>query len=577
MDILQQMQQHLGEDDIRQLKDIYEPTQVAVPDADATNGLCVTREGAIRFYGDYRRTFPEPEGTSSFPECYIESKDCGLSWKRHIIRQDVLGKSTYIPFMDKYLGTKVIQGKGFWVRIGDNPDSTEYSQSFIEGNVCDLIPTALVLKKRNRIILWYAETRPQSCSLPAYFPVVHYSDDGGQTWKEVHLGEAPFFEVKWPHKGCRWQQNNREITIIEKEDGTLQCFSRTSMDVLYTATSLDGGETWSEFSPSIFQSTGTFPCAKKLNDGRIVLAFCNTRLLPEVKEANGVWEDFFTNRDANHIAISEDDGQTWKGFRELRLNPLRNNVDFRSVGGKSNRDKSVHQFEILELPFNKLLVANGQHEICRNIMILDLEWLYETDREEDLLKGLTNVSTQSYVKSIAGGWRGEGYIGHCAYNRVSSALLLPSPENNGKEALHIAPLEDKRLLNGYSGAVWNFPASKKGKIALRAYLPGKGLRVSLFDYWVNPIDDTVPYFAPFSIVLRKNMQNDEQFTTFEITFDCESKRVTVEAGDYVKLTFPLNGELPHGLHYLHLQSAVAENDTEGSYVSAWSFESLEKI
>ena len=38
---------------------------------------------------------------------------------------------------------------------------------------------------------------------------------GGNSWEEVHLGEAPFFEMQWPHKGCRWQQNNREIKFLK--------------------------------------------------------------------------------------------------------------------------------------------------------------------------------------------------------------------------------------------------------------------------------------------------------------------------------------------------------------------------
>ncbi len=575
MDILQRMQSNLTQDDIRQLKDIYAPTQVAVPDQSPFNGLCVTREGAIRFYGDYKRTFAEPDNVSSFPACYIESKDCGLSWKRHIYPENTLGQSTYVPFLDKYVGTKVELGKGFWVRIGDNPDDTEYEQVFVEEEVADLFHAPLIMKSRNRILFWHGERRKNRYSLPAFYPVMHYSDDG-KTWRTVHLGEAPYFEVKWPHKGFRWQQNNRELTVIEKEDGTLQCVSRTTMDVHYTATSTDGGATWSEFTPTDFQSTGTFPCMKRLSDGRILFAFCNTRPLPELKSADGVWEDVFTNRDASHLAISEDDGKTWKGFRELRLNPLRHHADFRTIGGNSTLDKSIHQFEILELPFNKVLIVNGQHEVCRNVMIVDLDWLYETEREEDFLNGLTNLSTQTYVKSIVGGWKGKGTVGHCAYNRLPSALLLPSPENNGKEALHIAPFKDERLQNGYSGAVWNFPAARKGKITLRAHLPGKGLRVSLFDYWINPTDDTVPYFAPFSIVLRGDMQGEELFTEFIITFDCDEKKVCVSSGDYVRLTYPINGELPHGLHYLHLQSAVAENDSEGSYLSGWKFESLDK-
>ena len=72
------------------------------------------------------------------------------------------------------------------------------------------------------------------------------------------------------------------------------------------------------------------------------------------------------------------------------------------------------------------------------------------------------------------------------------------------------------------------------------------------------------------------MQTEELFTDFEITFDCNEKKVRVQAGEYFDLTFPLNGELPNGLYYLHLQSAVAENDEAGSYVSYLKFKSLDK-
>lgn len=578
MDILEVMQSNLTQDDIRQLKDIYAPTQVAVPDACPFNGLCVTRDGTIRFYGLYRTTFDVPDHVAVAPTCYIESKDCGLSWKRHILSEDLLGKSTYVPFLDKYLALKCngdIGDKGFWACLGDNPDSAEYEKTYVKANLGDPIDKPFVMKSRNRILTWHGERRENPYNLPGLYPVVHYSDDG-KTWHTVRLGEAPYFEKKWPHKGYRWQQNNRELTIVEKEDGTLQCISRTSMDVFYTATSKDGGETWSEFTPTTFNGTATFPCMKKFSDGRILFAFCNTRPLPELKGADGVWEDVFTNRDASHLAISEDDGKTWKGFRELRLNPLRHNADFRTIGENCTFDKSVHQFEIMELPFNKALIVSGQHKVCRNIMIVDLDWLYETKREENFLNGFTGLSTQGYVKSIVGGWKGKGTVGHCAYNRFPSALLMPSPENNGKEALHLAPFDDNRMMNGYSGAVWNFPASRKGIVTLRAHLPGKGLRVSLLDYWMNPTDDTVAYFAPFSIVLRGDMQNEELFTDFEISFDCDKKQVRIQAGEYLDLNYPLNGELPNGLYYLHLQSAVAENDEEGSYVANLKFKSLDK-
>jgi len=46
-------------------------------------------------------------------------------------------------------------------------------------------------------------------------------------------------------------------------------------------------------------------------------------------ERKDLWETVFTNRDALHAAISDDEGRTWKGFRELALNEIRNAADLR--------------------------------------------------------------------------------------------------------------------------------------------------------------------------------------------------------------------------------------------------------
>ena len=95
-------------------------------------------------------------------------------------------------------------------------------------------------------------------------------------------------------------------------------------------------------------------------------------------------EDVFTNRDANHAALSLDDGKTWRGFREVLLNPIRNDSDFRTSGGKGEAvDKSVHQFQALEMPYGKILLSCGQHKYARRLILLDPKWLLETSREED--------------------------------------------------------------------------------------------------------------------------------------------------------------------------------------------------
>lgn len=300
----------------------------------------------------------------------------------------------------------------------------------------------------------------------------------GESWQEVSIDEVPYYTKQWPDKGIRWQQNNRENTIAELSDGTLYMITRTALDYHYESFSYDGGETWSEFKKSVFHSTGTMPLLERLSDGRLIFFWCNTKMLPEFSEADGEWEDVFTNRDVNHCAISEDEGRTWKGYREMFLNPIRYSPDFRSNGGPKGADKSVHQFEALELPLNKMMVVFGQHTPSRKIILFDLDWLYEHRRKEHLVWGFQNLSTQNYVRSILGAFRVSpehplDFSGHCAYNRTSVTLLMPSPEKNGREALHITRSGDERLVSGIGGAVWNFPIHRRGIVTVRACIPGK--------------------------------------------------------------------------------------------------------
>ncbi len=81
------------------------------------------------------------------------------------------------------------------------------------------------------------------------------------------------------------------------------------------------------------------PTFFRLKDGRLLLFFNSTTPLPEEDRTDDVsireeqktgetWEDVFTNRDILHAAISDDDGVSSYGFRELYLNPLRNESDF---------------------------------------------------------------------------------------------------------------------------------------------------------------------------------------------------------------------------------------------------------
>lgn len=75
-----------------------------------------------------------------------------------------------------------------------------------------------------------------------------------------------------------------------------------------------------------------------------------------------------------------------------------------------------------------------------------------------------------FVKSVSGCFMNKGIVGHCAWNRINGALLLPDPDGNGREVLQICRVRDERLVSDKQGAVWNFPTSNKGEVKLHVVL-----------------------------------------------------------------------------------------------------------
>ncbi len=573
---LERIFSRMSAEDRKFYADIFEPTVVAAPDEDAWGNLCVMPDGEIRAYGKYRQ---KNVFQAEVQRDYFSSTDGGLSWKRHLVQvPTALGASVYVPFLEKYVTAKSRKGHGTFLLMGNSPDDPAPEELPVSDTEYDDLLPPVVLCHRDRVLLIGHEHRPQ-LHPTAYFAVLMYADRSLREWHTVPLKPAPMFVPQSPHKGIRWQQNSRENTIAELSDGRLMMLSRTAMDYHFVSYSEDGGESWSNPAPSVFHGTATMPKLLRLSDGRLLLFWCNTRLLPEREDADGIWEDVFTNRDANHVAISEDDGKSWIGFRELELNPYRNAADFRSAGGaETGRDKSVHQFEAMELPGGKVMVLCGQHALCRKILIFDLQWLYEKKRHENFLHGMHAISAQGYVKSVLGCFRGsagdpDSFVGHCAYNRVSSAFMMPSPAGDGREVLQICHSDDPRLVNNIGGAVWNFPAARRGSVSIRLCIQGEGLRISLLDQWVNPTDEEVRKIANYSAPFTAGMLFAKGiFDEIRLDFDCDGAAVsTYINGRYISKA-RMHGSTPNGLCYLHLQSLSAEPDYDGAMIAEISYE-----
>lgn len=577
------MKKRLSEMDTQLLKEIYAPTVVAIPPHDTCKHMCVTPDGCIRYYGR-ERLDSESFDDVSFRRVYIESKDCGLSWKKHLMSADEMGEATYEPQTGRYMSyypqeNRIIYpdyyptyGEKTYVMFNDNGyDAPPAKFIPISDYIIQVQSQIRYLQHWKRWLFLGEYKHPDT---KQKYIQTAYSDDNGETWHFSELPKhAPEFIPTYPHKGTRWQDHSCEPTVVELSDGTLFMLERTSQDYHYQRYSYDGGVTWTDPEPSIFHGTLTMPVLYKLSDGRIICLWCNTQPLPELDhskqwppltsdEKTGVWEDVFTNRDANHIAISEDDGKHWIGFRELFLNVLRNRADYRSVGNNDSRDKSVHQGEMIELPYGKLLIAFGQNGASRKLVILDVNWLYEKERVEDFRFGLDNVTTHMYIKSNSGGFR--GFSGHCAWNRTYGAILCQDPDGNFEEALRIARVHDERLIYEKQGVVWNFPALQKGEVTIRLRREDSGIVVSLLDHWYNACDESVAEFAPLSFELNdieKDLWHD-----IRICFNSKDKtaEVTIDGIIYRSLTFRC--DCPYGLCYLHIQTLATTEDFKGTII-----------
>jgi hypothetical protein len=406
------------------LEKIYDPVFVGRPPHDAVNGLIQLPDGELRHYGQ--------EGHRLNPHSYVyfKSVDNGLTWERNLLPDTALFKTrppAHNPYSNDFIGFIRNQEGNFVVKSNDvdGPYTLIPVDNFVSG-----LRQPFFLKSKQRILLIGRGLSPEYEGTTVMQTAVRYSDDNGHTWNTSYVPVGPRFRVKWPHKKSRWQNYAIEPTITELEDGTIWMLMRTSKDQLYESFSSDHGTTWSEPLPSRFYSTLTMPGFFRLKDGRLLLFFNSTTPLPEEdrtgditireeQKTGEVWEDVFTNRDVLHAAISDDDGKTWTGFREIYLNPLRNEWDYATRGGKDvELDKSVHQSQAAELPHGKVLLALGQHPLVRAFIIFDPDWLYETERSDDFLNGLNNWTTHKFV---------EGIKSHCAYDRHPGPQLVDHP------------------------------------------------------------------------------------------------------------------------------------------------------
>jgi hypothetical protein len=331
---------------------------------------------------------------------------------------------------------------------------------------------------------------------------------------------------------------------------------RTPHDFHYESFSTDYGTTWSKATPSRFSATITMPTIQRLRDGRILLLWNNTVPLPETAHDGGYWEDVFTNRDVLHGAISEDDGKTWKGFREIYLNPLRNKADMATFAGKmGSLDRSVHQTEFVQVDDSTVLISLGQHPKFRKLMKLNLNYFYQNSQVETFEDGLQNWTYHKYIAGIKG---------HCAYNRKPGAFIQ---NHDNKNCMHIKATVDSELLSNNSGALYNFNTRKNGILTVKLKLDNnfKEGTINLLDKWFNPTDSLAKHYAQYRFDLSNRKLLDKNWHQVKLIWNADNCKFYID--EELTNEVSLKNKTVNGISYIHFFLPCIDAENGGVYLS----------
>lgn len=176
--------------------------------------------------------------------------------------------------------------------------------------------------------------------------VCHFSDDGGETWRQSADSVAQ------PARGAM------EPEVIELAEGKLLMIIRTQLGHIATSTSNDGGDHWSE------PAKLSVPAPE---------APATIRTIPATGDLLLVWNNNFEagkghggKRTPLTTAISKDGGQTWTNKRNLESDP---------ESGYAYTSVLFHKDRVL---FSYYVGKIGAGPLSSRFRSLPVRWLYET-------------------------------------------------------------------------------------------------------------------------------------------------------------------------------------------------------
>ncbi|TKG90749.1 exo-alpha-sialidase [Puteibacter caeruleilacunae] len=389
----------------------------------------------------------------------------------------------------------------------------------------------------------------------------YYSDNDGKTWMPSNRSKVPNLIPNI------WQTGSVEPSFVQLNDGRIWMLMRNSNDHLWESFSSDNGETWSEARPTKFKcGPNSWVTTKRLSTGEILVVWNNAMSMhPSVTQDK--WS--FTNRDVIHVAISQDDGKTWHGFRELWLDAMRDSSAFVNHPG----DKGQNESKVAETPEGNLLIACGQAPGHRAFLLVDPNWIYQKSASDDLSQGLTYWSSHKLLvrSPIYSRWY------HYRYNRKKGAELVEHPTLADKRVIQVRREADSTVYSQRDCAQWNFPAGRKGTLTTRIYLKKKfrGGMIALTDRWYQPSDYQGEEWAMYNFNIPSNgvvgenavMKREEWYTlTFKWDLDKDDFCHVAINGKEISQKLPILNQCHNGLSYVRFRSTSVWPDNDGFLV-----------
>jgi hypothetical protein len=395
-----------------------------------------------------------------------------------------------------------------------------------------------------------------------------YSDDDGRTWR------GPSNAIGAPERPGRWRNPAGSPEAVELGNGRLWLLTRNSQDHLWESFSEDRGVTWSEPKPSRFYGVFSMVALHRLADERLMIVWLNN--MP--REIEGVASFHNTARDVLHAAISDDDGITWRGFREVILDRRRHELVY---SAEPVYDAGVHHPKFTVTGDNKAIVMSGQDDHYagqntehRQAVIFDLDWLYEASRRTDFSRGYDDLNVFKLSK--------ERRAPTNYYSRVAGATLIGHPTEPGRAVLHVGRENNDWVFNEQDGASWNFPAGHSGELRTRIMLrPGfRGGSIALTDVFYAPSDNAGDETAMFRFELPADGRVDARtvlvpgrWYTLVLSWDGTTDanrhhaRVSID-GTPLDRELPLRSVTRNGISYVRFRSTAAAEDLAG-YLVEW--------